>query len=381
MLILNIITLANLILLFSLLYFRKDNSLPNKILALILINPGINFLSNIVVLSGYFPAFPYFYFFAQTTCFLFAPLVYTYVCLFTGSRISLKNPLFLCTGMCMLLVVYFCVEFSLLPVTQQSKYLGGILNEPYPDQMVLANGLFIVMQQVYFTVAAIKAYRYKKGINQLLSNFEKTRWQYIYRFIVIIWLLNLITITLYLSLPMVQVEYIYLPLVLTAIYFYILVYSFNQNSIFSKNDFKEFLVENSFSSQADVLQATDPKLEEDLEIHKAFLLDYLSEKEPFTNPDLTLEMLAKEIQLPANRLSSIINRGLNKNFYDLINENRIEKSKKILRQMAPENTIEYIAYEAGFNSRASFYRAFKKHTGITPTQFISKDAAVVPADW
>lgn len=381
MLILNIITLANLILLFSLLYFRKDNSLPNKILALILINPGINFLSNIVVLSGYFPTFPYFYFFAQTTCFLFAPLVYIYVCLFTGSRISLKNPLFLCTGICMLLVVYFCVEFSLLPVIQQSEYLSGILNEPYPDQMVLANGLFIVMQQVYFTVAAIKAYRYKKGINQLLSNFEKTRWQYIYRFIVIIWLLNLITITLYLSLPMVQVEYIYLPLVLTAIYFYILVYSFNQNSIFSKNDFKEFLVENSFSSQAHVLQATDPKLEEDLEIHKAFLLGYLSEKEPFTNPDLTLEMLAKEIQLPANRLSSIINRGLNKNFYDLINENRIEKSKKILRQMAPENTIEYIAYEAGFNSRASFYRAFKKHTGITPTQFISKDAAVVPADW
>ncbi|WP_316810450.1 AraC family transcriptional regulator [Pedobacter heparinus] len=375
MLILNIITLANLLLLFSLLYFRKDNSLPNKILALILINPGINFLSNIVVLSGYFPSFPYFYFFAQITCFLFAPLVYAYVCLFTGSKINLKNPLFLCTGVCMLLGVYFTIEFSLLPAAGQAKYLSGILNEPYPDQMVLANGLFIVMQQVYFTVAAIKAYQYKKGINQLLSNFEKTRWQYIYRFIVIIWILNFITITLYLCLPMVQVEYIYLPLVLTAIYFYILVYSFNQNSVFSKNDFKEFLVENSFPGQADLLQATNGKPEEDLETDSSFLLTYLLENEPFTNPDLTLEMLAKEIQLPVSRLSSIINRGLNKNFYDLINEKRVEKSKKLLRQMAQENTIEYIAYESGFNSRASFYRAFKKNTGITPTQFLSKDAA------
>lgn len=375
MLILNIITLANLVLLFCLLYFRKNNSFPNKILALILINPGINFLSNIVVLSGYFPSFPYFYFFAQTTCFLFAPLVYTYVCLFTGTRISIKNPLFICTACCMLLVVYFTVEFSLFTLAQQSAYLRGILNEPYPDQMVLANGLFIVMQQVYFTAAAIKTYRYKKDINQLLSNFDKTRWQYISRFIIIIWVLNFITITLYLSLPMVQVEYIYLPLVLTAIYFYILIYSFNQNSIFSKTDFDEFLVENNFSGQPDLLQTTQLKPEEDMEMHKSFLLSYLSDKEPFTNPDLNLEMLAKEIQLPINRLSHIINRGLNKNFYDLINEKRVEKSKKLLRQMAQENTIEYIAYESGFNSRASFYRAFKKHTGLTPTQFLSKDAA------
>lgn len=375
MLILNIITLANLVLLFSLLYFRKDNSLPNKILALILINPGINFLSNIVVLSGYFSSFPYFYFFAQTTCFLFAPLVYSYVCLFTGSRIKFKNPLFIITAFCMLLVVYFGVEFSLLAAPRQSEYLNGILNEPYPDQMVLANGLFIVMQQIYFTVGAIKTYRYKKRINQLLSNFEKTRWQYIYRFIVIIWILNLVTITLYLSLPMIQVEYIYLPLVLTAIYFYILVYSFNQNSVFSKSDFKEFLVTNNFSNHARILQASKVQPDHDMETDKIFLLGYLSENEPFTNPDLSLELLAKAMQLSVSRLSCIINRGLNKNFYDLINEKRIEKSKKLLRQMAEENTIEYIAYESGFNSRASFYRAFKKHTGITPTQFLNKDAA------
>jgi len=373
MLILNVITLANLLLLFSLLYFRKNNSLPNKILALILINPGINFLSNIVVLSGYFHVFPWFYFFAQCTCFLFAPLVYIYVCMFTGNKVSIRNPLFLITALCISMVLYFAVEFAFMPRAEQLVYLNGVLNEPYPDQMALANGLFIIMQQVYFTVAAYKTYRYKKDINQLLSNFDKTRWEYIYRFIVIIWVLNLITITLYISLPMVQVEYIYLPLVLTAIYFYILTYSFNQNSVFTKSDYEEFLDENRLPAAE--LHAEKPKPEEDLEELKEHLLTFLSEKEPFTNQDLTLEMLAEQIQLPINRLSAVINRGLNKNFYDLINENRVEKSKKLLKEMVQENTIEYIAYESGFNSRASFYRAFKKHTGLTPTQYLNNAQA------
>ncbi len=369
MLILNIITTANLLLLFSLLYFRKDNSLPNKVLALILINPGINFLSNIVVLSGYFYVLPWFYFFAQTTCFLFAPLVYIYVCLFTGNQIRLRNPLFYCTAICIVLVLFFTAEFALMSESEKFAYLNGILNEPYPDQMVLANGLFIIMQQIYFTVAAFKAYRYKKDINQLLSNFDKTRWLYIYRFIVIIWVLNLITITLYITLPMVQVEYIYLPLVLTAIYFYILAYSFNQNSIFSKKEYEDFLNKNQLPA-TELLQAK-PRQGQDIEAVKLSVLTYLSEKEPFTNHDLTLEILAEQLQLPINRLSAVINRGLNKNFYDLINEHRVNKSKKLLREMVHNNTIEYIAYESGFNSRASFYRAFKKHTGHTPTQFLN----------
>lgn len=373
MLILNIITLSNLILLFSLLYFRKENSLPNKILALILINPGINFLSNIIVLSGHFYAFPYFYFFAQATCFLFAPLVYIYVSLFTQTKTKPSNPLFIITFCCLLLVLYFSIEFSMMNPGAQHTYLNGILNEPYPNQMVITNGLFILMQQVYFTAAAIRVYRYKKTINQTLSNFDKTRWQYIYRFISIIWFLNLITIGLYATLPMVQVEYIYLPLVLTAIYFYILSCSFNQNSIFTRNDFKEFLEENKFTAQP--INSSHLKLEDEIGPYIISLQSFLSEKEPYTNPDLTLEMLAKECNIPINRLSLIINRGMNKNFYDLINEKRIEKSKVLLKEMGTETTIEYVAYESGFNSRASFYRAFKKHTGFTPTEFLRKQTA------
>lgn len=374
MLILNVITLANLILLFSLLYFRKENSLPNKILALILINPGVNFLSNLTVLSEHFYEFPYFYFFAQCTAFLFAPLVYTYVNLFINKRIKLTDPLFIITAGCIGMVIFFTVDFLFQSSEWQREYLTGILKEPYPLEMVITNGLFILMQQVYFTVSAIRVYRYKNVIYQNLSNFEKIRWKYISRFIIIIWILNLITIVLYLTLPMVQVEYVILPLALTAIYFYILIYSFNQNSIFSKQDYEVYQKDNNVSTVNMALKE-DVGFKEELIKNTAFIERFFNEQEPYTNPNLTLETLSQETGIPINRLSMTINKGLNKNFYDLINERRVEKSKLLLREMNAQTTIEYVAYESGFNSRASFYRAFKKHTGITPTEFLKNKAA------
>ena len=70
-------------------------------------------------------------------------------------------------------------------------------------------------------------------------------------------------------------------------------------------------------------------------------------------------------------VSQSINYFYKKSFFDLINERRIEATKIRLLNMLPHETIEGIAYDTGFNSRSSFYRAFKKYTGETPQQFIN----------
>ena len=93
-------------------------------------------------------------------------------------------------------------------------------------------------------------------------------------------------------------------------------------------------------------------------------------KEPYSNPNLSLDILSEKMNISAGKLSVAINKRLNKNFYDLINEKRVEKSKLLLQEGIETTTIEYVAYESGFNSRASFYRAFKKHTNITPKEYL-----------
>jgi AraC-like DNA-binding protein len=56
-------------------------------------------------------------------------------------------------------------------------------------------------------------------------------------------------------------------------------------------------------------------------------------------------------------------------FHDLINTHRIEEAKKMILDPELNETIEGIAYLVGFNSKSTFHSAFKKFTGLTPSQF------------
>jgi AraC-like DNA-binding protein len=66
----------------------------------------------------------------------------------------------------------------------------------------------------------------------------------------------------------------------------------------------------------------------------------------------------------------VINEGTGMNFNDFINRYRVEAVKKAFEQGEHQRkTLEGIAWEAGFNSKSTFLRAFKKHTAMTPTQY------------
>jgi YesN/AraC family two-component response regulator len=82
--------------------------------------------------------------------------------------------------------------------------------------------------------------------------------------------------------------------------------------------------------------------------------------------------LADCLATPVERISAAINKEMHKNFFDLINEKRVDKAKVLLNDKLDKMTIEGIAREAGFNSRASFYRAFKKYTSLNPSEYISQ---------
>ncbi len=96
----------------------------------------------------------------------------------------------------------------------------------------------------------------------------------------------------------------------------------------------------------------------------------IMEKELFRDDSLSLKLLSGKTGIPHHHLSQVINEHFKKNFYDFINQYRIEEVKKRLAGPGAENvSILEIAYEAGFSSKSAFNRAFKKFTNQTPTQF------------
>ncbi len=98
-------------------------------------------------------------------------------------------------------------------------------------------------------------------------------------------------------------------------------------------------------------------------------LDHLLEIEKiYRDEEISLASLAGKLDIHPNLLSQVINEMLNKNFFDLINGCRIEDAKKRLLE-EEDKTILEISYDVGFNSKAAFYRAFRKYTGTSPSEF------------
>ncbi len=104
---------------------------------------------------------------------------------------------------------------------------------------------------------------------------------------------------------------------------------------------------------------------------------YMKKEEPFLDASLTLHTLAKETNIPSRELSILINHHLNKHFFDFVNEYRIEKAMELLTNPErKEYTVLEILYEVGFNSKSSFNTAFKKYTGLTPTEYRRRNMSV-----
>ncbi|SHN21170.1 helix-turn-helix domain-containing protein [Flavobacterium xinjiangense] len=97
---------------------------------------------------------------------------------------------------------------------------------------------------------------------------------------------------------------------------------------------------------------------------------HVIENEPYLEPSLTIQELAKQVSIPVRDLSVLINHHMNQHFFDFVNEFRIQKAMQILKDASKsKHTILEILYEVGFNSKSSFNTAFKKHTNQTPTEF------------
>jgi len=99
----------------------------------------------------------------------------------------------------------------------------------------------------------------------------------------------------------------------------------------------------------------------------------MQEEKVFLEPDLSLQKLSQQLHVHYNHLSRIINEHLGKSFNDYINGFRIEEARKMLADPEEsQKTILEIAYDTGFYSKSVFNTAFKKFTGMTPSQYKKK---------
>jgi AraC-like DNA-binding protein len=110
-------------------------------------------------------------------------------------------------------------------------------------------------------------------------------------------------------------------------------------------------------------EAMASKIQSDLE-------NYMISKRSYQNPQITINNIATELDIPRHYITQVLSERLQKNFFTWINDYRIADAKRKLKDRKNAHlTILAIAYDCGFNSKSSFNSIFKRTTGKTPSEF------------
>ncbi len=105
----------------------------------------------------------------------------------------------------------------------------------------------------------------------------------------------------------------------------------------------------------------------------AQLLKVMEEEKPYLDPNMTVAKLAERLNVSKEHISQAVNQELYINFNHFLNRYRIEEAKKKLKDPAEQQFVLLkIAYDVGFNSKSTFNAAFKKITGMNPSQYRDK---------
>ena len=109
---------------------------------------------------------------------------------------------------------------------------------------------------------------------------------------------------------------------------------------------------------------------EDAEKYKTLIMRKMQDEKFYLECDLTLPDFAKHTGLTPHQISQVINEQMEQSFFNFVSNYRIELAKQLMIDPKTRNMpIVDLAVEVGFKSKSSFYNAFKKATGMTPTQF------------
>lgn len=370
MLFTNIIIFINTLILFFVFFFRKNNALPNRILALIILIPSLNFMNNALILSGAIHKIAILSFIIQIISPAIPVLIYIYVQLFLGNKIRLNTYLTILSAFLFVFILVITINFLQLDNSAREIYMYALASNNYPVDLFIYTTMFYAVLIAYLLVIGVQLYKYKRSVNRSVPNYNPIAIKYIVRFVHLILAGSLILIVSYITLPMYYVDYLLLPIVVSVVYFFIFYFSFYYNAVFTKNNSNGFYKEVNVIQQvtlpeAEILSFDFVKTVKHEKIIELLILAIEKDKS-FINPNLTLKSLSEKIDRPSYLVSQAINIHYNKNFSDLINEYRIKEAQLRLKNLSSNHTIESVAFEVGFNSRASFYRAYKKFTGETP---------------
>ncbi len=302
---------------------------------------------------------------------LHGPFLYYYILTLVSDKKQIQKKDFLHFVPFILFNIYLLIA-SFYPATSVKLNIEKLSFDNNPPLLFLFFLIITALSGTVYFLVTIKLFR-KLDIN-IFNNFSNSKdvnlnWLRKLVFIFgIVWT-TLITITvIHHVFGMFSMVFCTDGLFLSLSVFVILIgyYGLKQKVIF----FAESIIVSGDSMEVQSKYSASRLKDSDAKLYVEKINYHMKLSKPYLNPDLTLLQLASDLGITPHVLSQIINDQYKLNFFDFVNQYRVQEFKEAVVNPKNKNySLLGIAFECGFNSKSAFNRMFKKSTGLTPSQF------------
>ena len=361
---------------------RSGNPLAHRLLALLTLTFAADLGIDFLLQSRYLLLFPKLILVEAVTSFLYGPLAYLYVRVLTATeefRFSGKTWVhFLPFALSVLAVIPFALQ-------SDSQVIAQVYEDAGVDNLGLwAIGLLLVeivpipQIGIYIWLSVRLIGRHSRNIREQFSFVERISLRWLRNLLIALGVLFALYVFALLFAGFLgigeQAETTLSVMMVTVIYAMGYM-GIRQPAIFAHGGSGTTSVTEPVAApagdRAEPVRKKYQKSALDADMSSALLAElqrHMAEARPDLDSTLTLTQLAGQMRISPNYLSQVINEQTGSNFFDFINQHRVEAAKERLRQPGQSNILN-IAMDAGFNSKSAFYTAFKQHTDMTPGQF------------
>lgn len=245
---------------------------------------------------------------------------------------------------------------------------GELYNWVNHNLTIAITTLFAVHMLIYLVISFKLYYRFRDRLEQEYSNTYKYELRWLYMFLIAYTsmftydVLQSITDGFIFNLHWTQAWWYQFFSVIVVIYVGVMGYFTPLEDMIKLDLDKSLTTPEVYNTEDKETFEYENELEQ--------IKDIVIKERLYIDSNLSLNQLSRKTKINTSQLSYIINKGLNKNFNDFINEYRVEEVKNELRNPEKQHlSILAIAYDSGFNSKATFNRVFKRLTGVSPSEY------------
>lgn len=360
-------TINGLFITFIILGYKKGSFLTNRIFAVLIFSYSLIIFNSVFRQTRMYLIFPFLIGYIPHLYMMFGPLLYFYVKALTTPRFSFKKKYLLHFIPFVLSFAYLIPYYFRTAESKINTYENLALHTSFAYHLLLVVRIIHISVYMVLTFKVLKFH--KKKITETHSSLDKIKLDWIRHLILAIglWLgayliYYFFSLKNYGTIDPCSTKERFFTIWQTLLLFYIGYRGLIQPEIFSHQNEMNTVGKYSHSTLSP----------EKAKSHLKKLIKHMEEKKPYLESELTIKQLAQQLSISHLHLSQIINERLNKNFYNFINQYRVEEAKKLLLELRinPHKTILDVAFDSGFNSKSSFNLVFKKTVKLTPSQYI-----------